>query len=1030
MSQQIIFSLIFYISFVSYVLLGVYALWLNPKSMLNRVFFLGTISLGVWAFCFSIANSAPNHEVSLLWRRMATIGWGSAYSILLHFFLILTERKRLLQSKWLYPILYIPVLVNIYIFGLSPKAMEQYELVSTAFGWVSIPLYTTWDIFFNVYFFTCSSIGFLLLAQWGITAKDRKKKKQSLLLFLAFALALIIGTTADYILNPYFETGIPQVSPTVSLIPMSVIFYSIKRHGLLKRPEREQMAEPGKILSEDTHTKVFQVVSLLFMLSAMFGFAAKYFFMGEPILEAIIFFMIFFGIGNILQLLQHLSIKGEIKDSIFILLIAFSVPAIILEGLNKASITVWAIPITFLMLAVIFNKRRMIYILGITIFLTQVLVWPLAPTKIVQLDGVDYGLRLLVIVVAFLIALYVNKIYIKRLEQNETQIKYQKMVSLVSTDFISATEFNLVDKIRNLLVASGTTLGVDRCSFYVFNQDQKTMSLRYEWCNQGIEPTKSKVWHLPQAAYSVCMQQIQENEIVYIPDVDLLDPEVFIIKKELQERNIKTFVAVPVQIKGKELGLVSYESIKEKMNWRKEQLNVLEILVNILVDAIRKVEAEKELNYLAYYDSLTGLPNRSSFKKRLEHSIHLAQKTEKLIGVMFIDLDSFRGVNDSIGHDGGDELLKEVGARLASCVSKHDTIARFGGDKFLIQITEISQLEDIQNLAERILGNFKKPVLIRGQEFFIGASMGIAVYPQDGEEAEALIKNAELAMYISKDKGKNQYTICTPDIKEDLFKKVTLTNNLYRALERNELLLHYQPQVDISTEEIIGVEALLRWKHSELGMISPGLFIPLAEQTGLVHPIGQWVLESACRQLKEWQGMGLAPIRMSVNLSLEQFRNPFLIRMITKTINKTGLDPKYLELEITESIAVEEGDSVIETLHKLKELGISIAIDDFGTKYSSLSRLKALPMDRIKIAMEFIHGITEEKSRDKVIAEIIIKLAKSLGLKVIAEGVETEAQVKFLAEQGCDEIQGYYYYKPMPKEEVEKLLKDGIKKAT
>lgn len=1029
MSLPIGFSMIFYISFVCYVLLGVYALWLNPKSMLNRVFFVATISLGVWAFCFSIANSTPTHGVSLLWRRMAVLGWGSAYSVLLHFFLILTERKRLLQSKWLYFILYMPVLVNIYIYGLSPKAFQQHELVSTEFGWVNISIYTTWDILFNIYFFTCSLIGFLLLAQWGITEKDRKKKRQSLLLFLAFALALIIGTT-DLVLNPFFKTKVPQVSPTVSLIPMSVIFYSIKRYDLLKRPEREKIAEPGKILSEDTHTKVFQVVSLLFMLSAMIGFAIKYFFMGEPILEAIFLFMILFGIGNILQLIQHLSIKNETKDSIFILLIALAVPAIILEGLKEAGITVWAIPITFLMLAVIFNKRRMIYILGITIFLTQVLVWILAPTEMVRLDGVDYALRLLVIVVAFFIALYVNKIYIKRLEQNETQIKYQKMVSRVSTDFITATEFNLVDKIKNLLVASGSSLGVDRCSFYVFDEEQKTMCLRYEWCNKGIEPTQARVWNLPKAAYSVCMQQIQENEIVYIPDVDLLDPEVFVIKKELQERNIKTFVGVPVQIKGKELGLISYESIKEKVNWRKEQLNILEILVNILVDAIRKVEAEKELNYLAYYDSLTGLPNRSLFKNRLDHSIHLAKRTEKHIGVMFIDLDSFRGVNDSIGHGGGDELLKEVGARLASCVSKHDMVARFGGDKFLIQISDISQVEDIRNVAKKVLGIFKQPVLVREQEFFTGASMGIAVYPQDGEEAEELIKNAELAMYISKDKGKNQYTLCTPAIKDDLLQKVTLTNNLYRALERKELLLYYQPQVDINTEEIIGVEALLRWKHSELGMISPGLFIPLAEQTGLVHPIGQWVLETACRQLKEWQGMGLGPIRMSVNLSLVQFRNPLLVKTITKTLNKTGLDPKYLELEITESIAVEEGDSVIEVLHKLKDLGISIAIDDFGTEYSSLSRLKALPMDRIKIAMEFIHGITEEKSRDKVIAEIIIKLAKSLGLKVIAEGVETEAQVEFLSEQGCDEIQGYYYYKPMPKEEVEKLLKEGIKQAT
>ncbi|NMA68907.1 MAG: EAL domain-containing protein [Desulfitobacterium sp.] len=739
--------------------------------------------------------------------------------------------------------------------------------------------------------------------------------------------------------------------------------------------------------------------------------------------------MLLFLIGNILQLLQHVSIENEIKDSIFIFLISLSVPVIILETISEGSITVWAIPLTFLMLAVIFNQRKMIYYLGVITLLTQIFVLIMAPREMVLVDGFAYAVRLLITGIALLIALYVNKIYIIRLEQNETQINYQKMVSRISTNFITATEFNLVDKIKNLLVESGTTLGVDRCSFYVFDQGQKTMSLRYEWCNEGIEPTKLKVWNLPQNAFSICMQQIKENEIVYIPEVEVLDPEVFVIKKELQERHIRTFVGVPVKIKEKELGLISYESLKEIKVWRKEELNNLEIIVNILVDAIRKVEAEKEVNYMAYYDSLTGLPNRVLFKNRVENCIQLAKNTKKMIGVFFIDLDSFRGVNDSVGHGGGDELLKEVGARLTNSISDQDMVARFGGDKFLIKITDISDMEEIHHIAEKVLGTFKKPVLVRGQEFFTGASMGIAVYPQDGEDGETLIKNAELAMYMAKDKGKNQYTVCSPEIKEDLLRKVTLTNNLFRALERNELLLHYQPQVDIATGEIIGVEALLRWKHSELGMISPGLFIPLAEQTGLIHPIGQWVLETACRQSMEWQSKGLTPIRMSVNLSLEQFKNPYLIRTITRTLNKTGLNPNYLELEITESIAAEEADSVLETLHKLKDLGISIAIDDFGTEYSSLSRLKALPMDRIKIAMEFIHGITEEKSRDRVIAEIIIKLAKSLGLKVIAEGVETEAQVEFLAEQGCDEIQGYYYYKPMAKEELEKVLISGIEKA-
>ena len=320
--------------------------------------------------------------------------------------------------------------------------------------------------------------------------------------------------------------------------------------------------------------------------------------------------------------------------------------------------------------------------------------------------------------------------------------------------------------------------------------------------------------------------------------------------------------------------------------------------------------------------------------------------------------------------------------------------------------------------------SFSKSLTVNGQEFFITASAGIAVYPEDGEEADSLIKHADMAMYSSKGGGKNKYTLCSQVMKDDTMKKMQLTNSLYRAQGRNELVLYYQPQVDIATKKIIGMEALIRWKHPELGMIPPSVFIPIAEQTGLINPIGQWVLRTACRQNKLWQEKGLPPIRTAVNLSVEQFRSSNLAHIIKNTLEETGLQPELLELEITESIAIEETESIISILNELKMLGVTIAIDDFGTEYSSLSQFKELPIDRIKIAMPFVQGISVN-TKDEAIVEVLIHLARSLGINVIAEGVETELQLAFLTQGKCDEFQGYYFYKPMPAEELEKILRNS-----
>ncbi|MGE5677975.1 MAG: EAL domain-containing protein [Pseudomonadota bacterium] len=435
-------------------------------------------------------------------------------------------------------------------------------------------------------------------------------------------------------------------------------------------------------------------------------------------------------------------------------------------------------------------------------------------------------------------------------------------------------------------------------------------------------------------------------------------------------------------------------------------------------------QAQERIEYLAYYDTLTGLPNRALLVDRVHQAIDLAKRIEKPIGIMYIDLDRFKDINDTLGHFQGDELLKSVAGRLSSVVRESDTVARMNSDEFVVMALNLDNAEKIGTVARKLLNVFIQPFDANNREIYLTASIGISVFPTDGETPESLIKDADLAMYKAKDKGKNQCVFCTAVMKDIIFENLKLSNGLYRALQRNELEVYYQPQVSQGTRSIVGLEALLRWNHPEYGLVSPGKFIHLAEQTGLINPIGKWVLQSVCRQNKAWQEAGLPCVRIAVNLSIIQLQSPDIIEQIKEILRETGLESQYLELEITESIAMRDTEYIVNVLNEFRALGIYISIDDFGTEFSSLNYLKLLPINRIKIPMPFVEGIAVNE-RDEAIIKTIIVLAKNMGLDVIAEGVETKEQEAFLTRRMCNEMQGFYYYRPMCAADIENIMLKG-----
>src|SRR4051812_6435233 len=439
-------------------------------------------------------------------------------------------------------------------------------------------------------------------------------------------------------------------------------------------------------------------------------------------------------------------------------------------------------------------------------------------------------------------------------------------------------------------------------------------------------------------------------------------------------------------------------------------------------DITERKQAQEQVQYLAYYDALTGLANRTLLQDRMSKALAAAQRRAEKLALLFLDLDRFKIINDSLGHSFGDLLLQQVAERLKTWARAQDTVARIGGDEFLIALTGINDLPDVAVAAERVMDAMTAEFVIQGRSFHVNCSIGVSIYPDHGADSETLIKNADAAMYIAKENGRNGYRFFSEDMNAQVVERMTIEHGLRGAMEKRELFLMYQPQSDVNTGRIIGVEALLRWNHPELGLVPPDRFIRVAENTGLIIPIGEWVLNTACRTAKAWQDCGLAAMPVAVNVSAIQFRQDEFGEMVRRALRVTGLAPEYLELELTESVLLSNVELTQSVLQSLKAMGIKLSIDDFGTGYSSLAYLKQFPVGKLKIDRSFVRNIPSNTD-DAAIAAAIISMAKSLNLKVIAEGVETEEQLSFLRSEGCDEVQGYWLSKPITADEFGKMLK-------
>ena len=769
MALPLVFSIIFSSICIISLYLGIYTLYTNPRSFTNRIFLALTTAMFIWSFGFAMAISAADISACLFWRRFAAIGWGTFFSILLQFVVSLTGRNHLLDRWWKYVLLYLPAAVCLSVFtyipGLNP---QQFNLVQTPSGWINVPIKNCWDWFYIAYYLGYTLTGIYFLWKWGRTDSSRNVRKQSNIIILAILAALVLGAFTESAANSVFSVRIPQMAPIVMLIPVMAVSYAMQKYGFLDI--RKNMTD-SLLFSEQIRKRVVHYLATSLFVSSVLNVVGMYFIYKDTNLARV---LVFSGVlivsGVIFEVIERIEKNDRYKDLIHAVHFFILIPVLTLNYVEYGSMTVWACTFIFLIVSIGMISGIIQVSIASSVMLTHLLVFILKPELVVRIDASDHVGRIALSAIAIWIALFIMNVFRNKLLENAYQISFQTLVTEVSTLYVGVGEEGLDEVMNETLRRISEFLMTDGSFIYLFNDEKDKITCTYSWTSgQTAGEDKTRETDLNGSPYLRSM--FFSTGCLEIFDLDDLPEKEYNEITQIVDKQVRSLLMLPIEYNNKVYGYLILQSVTRKRAWSTIDKNNLMIITNNIAGTIERIKQEKQINFMAYFDTLTKLPNRTLFRDRLNQSVLLAERTCDIIAVIFMDLDSFKNVNDTLGHEGGDELIIEAARKLTDTLRKSDTVSRFGGDEFLIMVKNIASTEDVYKIADKVMNVFRTPFTVCNQEIYISASIGIAVYPFDGKDADTLLRNADIAMYQAKARGKNQYCLCTEDMKEEVVRR-------------------------------------------------------------------------------------------------------------------------------------------------------------------------------------------------------------------------------------------------------------------
>ena len=1031
MKYDVILSIIFYLCGCFYMVFGAAIIATNTKNNINKLFLSLTSSLAIWSFSYSISTSAPSAEASAFWRSFSAFGWGIFSSFLLHFILVLTKKDRRFNKRRMLVVIYSPALINIILFGPFGFLVEkQYQMVQTDFGWTNMaPMYAG-NIWLNVYYVMFSIASIMLLIGWWRTIEAHTPAKREAKHFiLSIMFLFLIEAVIEFLPDLLGRKQHPKFAVPFLLIPTITLFSILRKTGLIEKRNKTYLSlEISKDLAGD-RSRLFKMAAAIFLLGGAISFLIGYFGMNRTLEYELALAASMILMGIIMGFIPLITRKNTIQNIAILIICMLSMLYFMIKDVETGALTVWSIYILFLLFTVILDDRISAIIFTVFCVAIQIVFWISYPKVTVIIDKNEYATRIFVILISYFLVRYLTTEYASKVKEYRRFAREQETLEKISSSFITIDSGNVKEKVDEMFKMAFGVLDFNYAyllDLSVDGEDAKIQNTYVKEAGSELFPYQPGM-KMKKADLLLLQSIINQNTAFMCEDITNISfDEAGKQRDYFMSRGIHAFFAIPITINNRTGGILVIEyNDRLDPGLAQSRLNFLIIIANILGDAKKKILYEERLYNYAYFDEATKLANRNMLKKRLERAISNTKDSER-VAVIDIELENLRMINDTFGHSVGEQIIIQTATILENLLDECCDISRASEGGFVVVLPHVRSREQIEAYAKKLLASFSRPISTETgiEALFVFVYIGISVYPDDGADADTLLKNADLAKYEAEHRYE-KIVFITERLESYIAENTLLTNSLYKSWEREELFLEFQPQISCDTSRIVGVEALLRWTSDNNTRIPPDRFIPILEQTGLIYDVGIWVLEQALQEHNRLITKGFPPLRVSVNLSVIQFQRESFVHDVRSVIEKSGVNPRYIELEITESSLAKYPEDVIRKLYKLKELGVSIAIDDFGKGYSSLYRLKRVPFDKIKIDKGIIHHLDMEREKASI-TEIIILLARAFSATITAEGVETKEQADFLKSVACDEIQGYYFSKPLSEEALEEFLKKRI----